>query len=226
MKCLKAGTGGVSFAGYVAECRMKPSFSRRALWALLILIALACVGGCQREPQPQWRLTDVSGHLPDLDFKLTDDNGKAVSGADFKGKVTLMYFGYTHCPDVCPLTLTQLHVVLDRLGPPAANVRILFVSVDPKRDTPEIMYAYVNAFDKRAVGLVGTDADVEALAKRYRSAFTREPDRGDGAYDVSHSSAIYFFDAAGKARLLATPSTSQDDMVHDLHLLTSPGAQS
>jgi protein SCO1/2 len=204
---------------------MKPSFSRRARWALLILITLVSVSGCQRDPQPAWKLTDVSGHLPDLDFRLTDDNGKAVTGADFKGKVTLMYFGYTHCPDVCPLTLTQLHVVLDRLGPPAENVRILFVSVDPKRDTPEIMHAYVNAFDKRAVGLVGSDADVEALAKRYRSAFTREPDRGNGAYDVSHSSAIYFFDAAGKARLLATPSVSQDDMVHDLHLLTTLGAQ-
>ncbi|MET0255189.1 MAG: SCO family protein [Luteibacter sp.] len=200
---------------------MKPFLPRRALLALLAFVALAALGGCQREPQPEWRLNDVSGHLPDLDFKLTDDNGKAVTGADYRGKVTLMYFGYTHCPDVCPLTLTQLHVVLDRLGPAADKVRILFVSVDPARDTPQIMHAYVNAFDKRAVGLVGSDADVEALAKRYRSAFTREPDKGDGAYDVSHSSAIYFFDAGGKARLLATPSASQDDMVHDLTLLTS-----
>jgi protein SCO1/2 len=205
---------------------MKPSLFRRAPWVLLLLIALVVLGGCQHEPQPAWRLTDVAGHLPDLDFRLTDDNGKAVTGADFKGKVTVMYFGYTHCPDVCPLTLTQLHVVLDRLGAQADNVRILFVSVDPKRDTPEIMHAYVNAFDKRAVGLVGSDADVEALAKRYRSAFTREPDRSEGVYEVSHSSAIYLFDASGKARLLATPSASQDDIVHDLHLLTSLGTQS
>ncbi|MET0934712.1 MAG: SCO family protein [Luteibacter sp.] len=205
---------------------MKPSLFRRAPWVLLLLIALVALAGCQREPQPAWRLTDVSGHLPDLDFKLTDDHGKTVTGADFKGKVTVMYFGYTHCPDVCPLTLTQLHVVLDRLGAQADNVRILFVSVDPKRDTPEIMHAYVNAFDKRAVGLVGSDAAVEALAKRYRSAFTREPDRSEGVYEVSHSSAIYLFDANGKARLLATPSASQDDIVHDLHLLTSPGASS
>jgi protein SCO1/2 len=201
---------------------MKPSTCRRAFLVLFVLFAMASLAACQREPQPEWRLNDVSGHLPDLDFRLTDDNGKAVTGADYKGKVVLMYFGYTHCPDVCPLTLTQLHVVLDRLGPPAAdNVRILFVSVDPKRDTPAVMHAYVNAFDKRAVGLVGSDAAVEALAKRYRSAFTREPDRGDGNYEVSHSSAIYVFDGEGKARLLATPSASQDDIVHDLHLLTS-----
>jgi protein SCO1/2 len=200
---------------------MKPSPCRRAFLALLALAALLPLAACQREPQPEWRLNDVAGHLPDLDFRLTDDNGKAVTGADFRGKVAIMYFGYTHCPDVCPLTLTQLHVVLDRLGAPADKVRILFVSVDPARDTPQVMHAYVNAFDRRAIGLVGSQADVEALAKRYRSAFTREPDRGDGNYEVSHSSAIYIFDGNGKARLLATPSASQDDIVHDLHLLTS-----
>jgi protein SCO1/2 len=200
---------------------MKPSLCRRVCLALLALAALLPLAACQREAQPAWRLNDVAGHLPDLAFKLTDDNGKAVTAADYRGKVTIMYFGYTHCPDVCPLTLTQLHVVLDRLGAPADQVRILFVSVDPARDTPAVMHAYVNAFDKRAVGLVGSQADVEALAKRYRSAFTREPDRGDGNYDVSHSSAIYLFDGKGKARLLATPSASQDDIVHDLHLLTA-----
>ena len=188
---------------------MKSSTCRRALLGLFALVAIAALGACQREPP----------------FGLTDDNGKPVAGADFKGKVVLMYFGYTHCPDVCPLTLTQLHVILDRLGAPADRVRILFVSVDPARDTPAIMHDYVNAFDKRAVGLVGSNADVEALAKRYRSAFTREPDRGDGNYEVSHSSAIYIFDGQGKARLLATPSAAQDDIVHDLHLLTSMEAQ-
>jgi len=200
---------------------MKPFLFRRGLLGLLAIVALAGLAACHGEPQPDWRLHDVSGHLPDLDFHLTDDQGKAVTAGDYKGKVTLMYFGYTHCPDVCPLTLTELHVVLDRLGPAADGVRILFVSVDPKRDTPSIMHAYVNAFDKRAVGLVGSDTDTEELAKRYRSAFTREPDKGDGAYDVSHSSAIYIFDRAGKARLLATPSASQDDIVHDLTLLTT-----
>src|SRR5574337_654073 len=108
--------------------------------------------------------------------------------------VVLLYFGYTHCPDVCPLTLAQLHVVMQRLGPLADGARILFVSVDPARDTPAIMHGYVNAFDKRAMGLVGDARSVEALSKRYRSAFTREPSAADGSYEVSHSSAIYVFD--------------------------------
>jgi protein SCO1 len=193
--------------------------------ALLFLLAVGglLLAGCHREEAIPWQLTDVTGHMPDLDFHLLDDHGKAVSAQDYRGKVVLLYFGYTHCPDVCPLTLARLHVVMQRLGPLADGARILFVSVDPARDTPDIMHAYVNAFDPRAVGLSGSSRDVEALSKRYRSAFSREPDKGDGQYEVSHSSAIYIFDRDGKARLLSTPERSQDDLVHDLHLLLSLG---
>ena len=200
-------------------------FSPRWLGLPLLLAAMLVLGACQRSPLPL-RLTNVSGHMPDLDFNLTDDAGKAVTGADYRGKVVLLYFGYTHCPDVCPLTLAQLHVVMQRLGPQADGARILFVSVDPARDTPAVLKAYVNAFDPRAVGLTGTPRAVEALSKRYRSAFTREPGGSDDSYAVSHSSAIYVFDRAGRARVLATPSASHDDLVHDLKLLLDDGATS
>jgi protein SCO1/2 len=205
------------------DSRMKPRHWLRPALLLLLLAVGLLLGGCQHD-QPPFRLTNISGHMPDLDFKLTDDNGKAVTGADYRGKVVLLYFGYTHCPDVCPLTLAQLHVVMQRLGPLADDARILFVSVDPARDTPAIMHAYVNAFDPRAVGLVGSARAVETLSKRYRSAFTREPGDADGNYEVSHSSAIYVFDREGHARVLATPSASHDDLVHDLHLLLNTGA--
>lgn len=197
---------------------------RRAFLPALLLIAGLLLGGCRHDEPLPFRLTNISGHMPDLDFKLTDDHGKAVTGAGYRGKVTLLYFGYTHCPDVCPLTLAQLHVVMQRLGPLAAGARILFVSVDPARDTPAVMHAYVNAFDPHAVGLTGDARATEALSKRYRSAFTREPGSADGNYEVSHSSAIYVFDRDGKARVLATPSASRDDLVHDLHLLLDTGA--
>jgi protein SCO1/2 len=196
----------------------------RAFLPALLLVAGMLLAGCQNNEPLPFRLTNISGHMPDLDFKLTDDRGKAVTGADYRGKVVLLYFGYTHCPDVCPLTLAQLHVVMQRLGPLADDARILFVSVDPARDTPAVMHAYVNAFDPRAVGLTGDARATEALSKRYRSAFTREPGSADGSYEVSHSSAIYVFDRDGKARLLATPSASRDDLVHDLHLLLDSGA--
>jgi protein SCO1 len=196
---------------------------RRAFLPALMLIAGLLLGGCQHDEPLPFRLTNISDHMPDLDFKLTDDHGKAVTGADYRGKVALLYFGYTHCPDVCPLTLAQLHVVMQRLGPLADGARILFVSVDPARDTPAVMHAYVNAFDPHAVGLTGDARATEALSKRYRSAFTREPGSADGSYEVSHSSAIYVFDRDGKARVLATPSASHDDLVHDLHLLLDTG---
>ncbi|HEV2680690.1 MAG TPA: SCO family protein [Rhodanobacter sp.] len=196
----------------------------RALLPAVLLVAGLLLGGCHRDAPLPFRLTNISGHMPDLDFKLTDDHGKAVTGADYRGKVLILYFGYTHCPDVCPLTLAQLHVVMQRLGPLADGSRILFVSVDPARDTPAVMHAYVNAFDPRAVGLTGSASATEALSKRYRSAFTREPGSADGSYEVSHSSAMYVFDRDGKARVLATPSATQDDLVHDLHLLLDTGA--
>ena len=192
--------------------------------AIACLLLVPLLSGCNQQPLP-FTLTNVSGHMPDLDFKLTDDHGKAVTGADYRGKVALLYFGYTHCPDVCPLTLAQLHVVMQKLGPLADGVRILFVSVDPTRDTPDVMHAYVNAFDPRVVGLSGSARDVEALSKRYRSAFTREPDGKDGSYEVSHSSAVYVFDRDGHARVLSTPASAQDDLVHDLRLLLDQGNQ-
>jgi protein SCO1 len=198
---------------------MKPSRLAR----LVLLLGVVLLTACHREEALPWRLTDISGHMPDLAFQLTDDNGKPVTAEDYRGKVVLLYFGYTHCPDVCPLTLAHLHAVLQRAGPKADGARILFVSVDPARDTPAIMHAYVNAFDKRAVGLTGAPRALEALSKRYRSAFTREPAQANGQYEVSHSSAIYLFDRQGQARLLATPAASQDDLVHDLYLLLEAG---
>jgi protein SCO1/2 len=194
----------------------------------LLLSSLACcllLAACQRGGDLPFKLTDIGGHMPDLQFQLTDDNGKPASAADFRGKVVLLYFGYTHCPDVCPLTLAQLHATLQKLGKPADDVRILFVSVDPARDTPAVLHAYVNAFDKRAVGLTGSPGAIEALSKRYRSAFTREPSGAGGNYEVTHSSAIYVFDRAGHARVLDADAP-QDDLVHDLDLLLADGASS
>lgn len=194
--------------------------------ASLLLVAGLLLGGCQNSAPLPFRLTNVTGHMPPLEFSLTNDQGKTVTAADYKGKVVLLYFGYTHCPDVCPLTMAHLHVVMQRLGKLADGARILFVSVDPGRDTPEVLHAYVNAFDPHAVGLTGKPRDIETLVKRYRSAFTREPASKDGNYEVSHSSAIYVFDRDGKPRVLFTPADSQDDLVHDLHLLLSTGASS
>lgn len=190
---------------------------------LLACVCLLLTAGCAGTGHDlSWRLnTAAQGHLPDLAFQLTDGNGRAATGKEFRGKIVLLYFGYTHCPDVCPLTLTHLHQVMQQLGPLAENVRILFVSVDPARDTPQVMHEYVTAFGKHIVGLTGTEQQIRTVAKRYRVAFSRGAVNGHGGYAVSHSSAIYIFDRKGQARLLATPENSVADITHDVRQLVT-----
>jgi protein SCO1 len=172
---------------------------------------------CSHDDEAPWHLTDVTGHLPDLQFSLTGDDGKPVTGDSFKGDTTLVYFGYTHCPDVCPETMARLMQVIGKLGPDAQQVRILFVTVDPARDTPQALHDYVGAFDaQHARGLTGSDAQIESLAQRYRVAYQMEKRDPNGNYEVTHSSAVYIFDAQGHARLLATDQDTPDQIAQDL----------
>ncbi|CAD6511647.1 hypothetical protein LMG28727_00484 [Paraburkholderia kirstenboschensis] len=195
------------------ESRARRFRSTIAAGALFAMIALA---GCTNRAEP-WHLTNVTGHLPDLDFTLTGDDGRPVSGDSFKGRASLVYFGYTHCPDVCPETMGRLMQVLEKLGPDAQKVRILFITVDPARDTPKALHDYVGAFDsKHAEGLTGTDWQIESLAKRYRVAYQMEKRDPNGNYEVTHSSAVYVFDAQGRARLLATDHDTPDAIAQDL----------
>lgn len=178
--------------------------------------ALGVLAGCTHRTEP-FQLTNVTGHLPDLDFTLTGDDGRAVTGDSFKGRTSLVYFGYTHCPDVCPETMGRLMQVLGDLGPDAQKVRILFITVDPARDTPKALHDYVGAFDSQhAEGLTGTDWQIESLAKRYRVAYQMEKRDPSGNYEVTHSSAVYVFDRQGRARLLATDHDTPDAIAQDL----------
>ncbi|WP_245643681.1 SCO family protein [Paraburkholderia oxyphila] len=191
---------------------------------LTLAAGSALLSACSHPAEP-WQLTNVSGHLPDLTFALTADTGKPITGADLHGNTTLVYFGYTHCPDVCPETMARLMQVIAKLGPDARHVRILFISVDPARDTPQALHAYVGAFDaEHALGLTGTDAQIESLAKRYRVAYQMEKRDPDGSYEVTHSSAVYVFDAQGHARLLATDKDSPDAIAHDVRRVIGSAA--
>jgi protein SCO1/2 len=186
------------------------------LGALATFSALSMLSGCTHKSEP-WQLTDVTGHLPDLTFSLTGDDGKPVTGDAFKGRTSLVYFGYTHCPDVCPETMGRLMQVVDKLGPDAQNLRILFITVDPARDTPQALHDYVGAFDAKHIeGLTGTDSQIESLARRYRIAYQMEKRDPKGNYEVTHSSAVYVFDQQGHARLLATDTDTPDVIAQDL----------
>jgi protein SCO1/2 len=196
-----------------------PRFSFR--WLSLVLAALL-LAACASHPQ--WQLDNVKGHLPDLKFHLTNDLGKPVTAASYHGKVVLLYFGYTNCPDVCPLTMVHLHTVLQKMGKQADDVRVLFVTVDPARDTVPVLHQYVTAFDPHIVGLTGSQDALAELAKRYRAFYHRESGKStNGDYLVTHSSAIYIFDRHGHARLLVTPGTSNDAILHDLRILVGQG---
>ena len=179
--------------------------------AILFVTALAGVplGACQRNAASN--AADISGAVPPLALSMTRaDDGKTVSAADYRGKVTLMYFGYTFCPDVCPMTLSNVARVLRKLGPPARNVRVLFVTVDPNRDTPDVLKQYVSAFGPEFDGLRGNADQLAALARRYRVAYSVDPHGADGSYQVTHGSGIYVFDKTGKARLLMNSLSSAD----------------
>ena len=151
---------------------------------------------------------DVSGSSPSLDFTMTRaSDGRSVTAQDFHGDVVLLYFGYTSCPDVCPLTMSNIAAVLKQLGVGARVVRVLFVTVDSNRDTLPVLKQYTAAFGPNVVGLRGTPDQLAALARRYRIAYSVTVKGSD--YEVSHSSAIYAFDRSGAARLLI-PSLAID----------------
>jgi protein SCO1/2 len=158
-----------------------------------------------------WHNIDVTGTSMPLQLSMTRArDAKHVTQADYGGDVVLLYFGYTFCPDVCPLTLSNLTQAVERLGKQAAHVRILFVTVDPNRDSLAVLKQYAAAFSPQIDGLRGTPDELAALARRYRIAYSVTPASADHPYEVTHSSAIYAFDAKGEARLLIPSMASQD----------------
>ncbi len=199
---------------------------RHLLRALAALPLAGALAACNPDSD-EWSLYDVSGHVPDLRFSLSAAGGRTVTQDDLKGKTVLMFFGFASCPDVCPTTMAQLNDVMTRLGADAAQVRILFVSVDPHRDDPDTLQAYVDAFSPNAMGVTGTERQIADLARRYRVAYQIEKPRpGDDpeVYDVTHSRGIYVFDRRGRARLLASDSESVDALTHDIKQLLAQTA--
>jgi protein SCO1/2 len=162
------------------------------------------LNGCARAPH--WQAgDDVTGSFPRLAFTLTRaTDGKTVTAADYRGRVVLLYFGYTYCPDICPTTLLNLAQTLKRLGPLADQTRVLFVTVDPNRDTLPILKDYGAQFSPQVVGMRPTPDQLASLARRYRAAYSVSPGDKDHPYTVTHSSAIYVFDKGGNARFLLT----------------------
>ena len=187
--------------------------------AALVLLAVAfTLAGCGPDT-PQFRASDVTGSAFGRDFALTDHAGKARTLADFRGKAVVLFFGYTQCPDVCPTTLAALAEAMRQLGADAAKVQVLFVTVDPERDTRELMSSYVTAFNPSFLGLSG-DADATArTAKEFKILYQKQPGRTPESYTMDHSAGTFIFDPQGRLRLYVGYGQGADVFAHDIREL-------
>lgn len=180
------------------------------------------MGGCDRLFQPQaspFKGIDVTGSGMGGELRLADHHGKPRSLADFRGKAVVISFGFTHCPDVCPTALADLAMALRQLGAEASDVQVLFVTVDPKRDTQELLAQYVPAFDPSFLGLRGDEAAVEKVKKEFHVYAQERPGKEPGSYTVDHSAQIFVIDRRGAVRVLFPPNTPPSAMANDLRVV-------
>ncbi|WP_421861040.1 SCO family protein [Marinobacter salarius] len=190
--------------------------SHKAISAMALLASLVVLGGCFGDDE-NWNGKDISGLMPELAFELTGTSGDTITAEQTDGQIRLLFFGFTSCPDICPATLQKLsRAVKDLPTELREDTQIVFVSVDPQRDTPERIDSYVSFFSDRAIGLTGEESALRELSKRYRTTFGYDEPDAEGNYNVSHSGAVYVFDREGKARLLIRPELSVEEIRTDL----------
>jgi len=202
--------------------RASAAAPRRAALAALAVLPLAGLAGCDRSGgKPSFRSTDVTGADFGRALSLTDHTGAPRTLADWKGKVIVVFFGFTQCPDVCPTTLATMAGVMKRLGPQSDDVQVLFVTVDPERDTREVIAPYVTAFDPRFVGLYGDDEATRKAAREFKVFYGKVAGSTTGTYTIDHTAASYVLDRQGRLRLYVKHAQSPDDIAADLRLLLS-----
>ena len=179
----------------------------------VLLLSVACA------QKREFKNTDITGIDYAKNFALTDHTGKPRTLADFKGKAVLLFFGYTQCPDVCPTTMVELASVMKQLGPLADKVQVLFLTIDPERDTPALLAQYVPAFDPRFLGMTGDKAAIDKVAKEFKVFYQKEPGKIPGNYTMNHTTGSYVFDPQGHIRLFIRHGQGAEPIAHDLKLL-------
>ncbi|WP_312511323.1 SCO family protein [Massilia sp.] len=194
----------------------------KKLMTVALVAALAVFGaGCDKlkDKPPAFHNTDVTGVDYAKGFTLTDHTGKQRTLQDFRGKLVVMFFGYTQCPDVCPTTMSEMAAVMKELGPSADDVQVLFVTVDPERDTQELLSHYVPAFDKRFIGLYGNAEQTAKVAKEFKVFYAKQPGADPGSYTVDHTAGSFVFDRQGQLRLFIRHNQGPAIIAHDLRQL-------
>lgn len=194
---------------------MKKSFLSLFLLVIMSWMLTAC--------QPQQAKSFVAQDITGADFEqamlLTDHNGQKRKLDDFKGKVVAMFFGYTHCPDVCPTTMADLKQTMKLLGEQAKDVQVLFVTLDPERDTQDVLAQFVPAFDQRFLGLTGSVAEIAATKAMFKVFATKVQNDGHSVYTIDHSAGMYIYDKENKLRLYVSYGQKPADIASDIKLL-------
>ncbi|MDO8291715.1 MAG: SCO family protein [Gallionella sp.] len=191
----------------------------RKLFVLMLAALLAVLqAGCEKTRLPSpFHASDISAMFTEADFRLTDHNGKTRTLADFRGKAVALFFGYTHCPDVCPTTLADLAQTMQLLDKDADKVQVLFITVDPERDKPEMMVKYVPAFHPSFLGLYGDAQATSQAARAFYVAYQKQPTTS--GYNMDHSVGTFLIDPNGKVRLRAPLAQRADWLADDIRLL-------
>lgn len=191
------------------------------LFNILLLVLLLAACGQDKPPQPTVAFigSDVSDVSLNSDFVLPDHNGQPRKLADFQGKVVALFFGYTHCPDVCPTTLYDLAQALKQMGSKAQDVQVLFVTLDGARDTPEVLGKYVPSFHPAFLGLRGDEAATIKVTQDFKVYYVKQESKSRAGYIIDHTAGVYVFDKTGKLRVIMKNGQSSKDMAHDLGLL-------
>lgn len=190
---------------------------RKILLAALVLLLAACT---RTEPAQKFSLVDITGSPWGKDFRLSDHHGVERSLADFKGKAVIVTFGYTNCPDMCPMTMYKLATAMGKLGPDAERVQVLFVTIDPERDTPDVLKQYAPAFHPTFLGMYSDMTTTEATAKEFKVFFQHQQPDANGFYTVDHMGPSFVFDPQGRLRLFISDEHSVDAIAQDLRTLS------
>jgi protein SCO1 len=184
-----------------------------------LTLSLAIFGLSACADKPSFRNTDITGAEFAREFSLTDHNGQARTLADFKGKAVVVFFGFTQCPDVCPTTLAEMTEAVKQLGADGNKLQVLFITIDPERDTPELLKKYVPAFHPSFLGLTGNAEAIAKVAKEFKVFYQKSPGKTPGSYTMDHTANSYVFDPQGRVRLVVKHGLGAEPLVQDLKQL-------
>jgi protein SCO1/2 len=193
--------------------------------AVAAWVAMLTLAACSNTAKPTFLSTDITGVTFGKGFELVDHNGATRTLADFRGKAIVLFFGYTHCPDICPASMAEIASAMQKLGKDAGRVQVLFITVDPERDTPDTLKQYLSAFDPAFLGLYGDAGATQEIAKEFKIVYQKRAETSSDHHTMDHSAGVYIFDPKGQLRLYASSNGNGGDILaHDIaELLRTTG---